>query len=266
MLFNNAIGIAICKQHATSRELPCAVRSIERRHVISEELFHDALVRERKRADRFEEAFVLVLISLDRRRLDPPARGAACRGAVAIATGRRRDWMVRAGFGARSHSLARRPRVRRDAPATLANAFRRELARCLPPTGAAAARFAAKSTPHAATPSRRSSSTRAIGADSRGRWRERRPSGRWISPAAPRSRSPSRPCSCSWPLLVKLTSTGPVFFRQQRVGEAGRPFTMLKFRTMHVNADHRIHQQYVEKFIQSSQPADVRQERRCSRS
>jgi lipopolysaccharide/colanic/teichoic acid biosynthesis glycosyltransferase len=50
---------------------------------------------------------------------------------------------------------------------------------------------------------------------------------------------------------VKLTSKGPVFFRQQRVGEAGEPFTMFKFRTMQVNADHRIHQEYVEKFIQN---------------
>ena len=54
---------------------------------------------------------------------------------------------------------------------------------------------------------------------------------------------------------MKLTSRGPVFFRQQRVGEAGRPFTMFKFRTMQVNCDHRIHQQYVESFIQSNQPA-----------
>jgi lipopolysaccharide/colanic/teichoic acid biosynthesis glycosyltransferase len=58
--------------------------------------------------------------------------------------------------------------------------------------------------------------------------------------------------------LVKLTSNGPVFFRQQRIGEAGRPFQMLKFRTMHVNADHRIHQQYVEKFIQSSDAPETR--------
>ena len=35
--------------------------------LISQELFRDALVRERKRADRFEEAFVLVLISLNSR-------------------------------------------------------------------------------------------------------------------------------------------------------------------------------------------------------
>jgi lipopolysaccharide/colanic/teichoic acid biosynthesis glycosyltransferase len=51
---------------------------------------------------------------------------------------------------------------------------------------------------------------------------------------------------------VKLTSRGPVFFRQQRIGEAGRPFTMLKFRTMQVNADPAIHQQYVTAFIKSS--------------
>lgn len=37
--------------------------------------------------------------------------------------------------------------------------------------------------------------------------------------------------------LVKLTSKGPVLFRQQRVGLHGRPFQMLKFRTMVVNAE-----------------------------
>ena len=38
-------------------------------------------------------------------------------------------------------------------------------------------------------------------------------------------------------LAVKLTSTGPVFFRQQRSGLNGRPFTMLKFRTMVTDAE-----------------------------
>jgi exopolysaccharide biosynthesis polyprenyl glycosylphosphotransferase len=38
-------------------------------------------------------------------------------------------------------------------------------------------------------------------------------------------------------LIVKLTSPGPVFFRQQRAGLNGRPFTMLKFRTMVTNAE-----------------------------
>ena len=38
-------------------------------------------------------------------------------------------------------------------------------------------------------------------------------------------------------LAVKLTSRGPVFFRQVRVGIGGRPFEILKFRTMKVNDD-----------------------------
>jgi lipopolysaccharide/colanic/teichoic acid biosynthesis glycosyltransferase len=33
-------------------------------------------------------------------------------------------------------------------------------------------------------------------------------------------------------ILIKLDSTGPVFFRQHRVGRAFRPFLILKFRTM----------------------------------
>lgn len=38
-------------------------------------------------------------------------------------------------------------------------------------------------------------------------------------------------------LAVKLTSEGPVFFRQERVGRYGEPFDMLKFRSMVVNAE-----------------------------
>ncbi len=39
-------------------------------------------------------------------------------------------------------------------------------------------------------------------------------------------------------LLVKLTSPGPVFYRQERCGLNGRPFQMLKFRSMRVDAEH----------------------------
>ena len=40
-------------------------------------------------------------------------------------------------------------------------------------------------------------------------------------------------------LLVKLTSRGPIIFKQTRVGLAGRPFTCYKFRSMCVDAESR---------------------------
>lgn len=50
-------------------------------------------------------------------------------------------------------------------------------------------------------------------------------------------------------LLIKLTSSGPVLFCQERLGEYGRPFKLLKFRSMHTNNDSRVHQQYVASLI-----------------
>jgi len=43
-------------------------------------------------------------------------------------------------------------------------------------------------------------------------------------------------------VLVKLTSPGPVFFRQQRSGLNGAPFTLYKFRTMVTNAEQFKHE------------------------
>ena len=60
-------------------------------------------------------------------------------------------------------------------------------------------------------------------------------------------------------MLVKLTSLGPVLFKQQRIGHMMRPFVMLKFRTMEVNAPPAIHQEFVSAFIngqQSEEKAD----------
>ncbi len=41
-------------------------------------------------------------------------------------------------------------------------------------------------------------------------------------------------------LLIKIDSRGPVFYRQERVGHDGRPFGMLKFRSMRADADERL--------------------------
>ena len=50
-------------------------------------------------------------------------------------------------------------------------------------------------------------------------------------------------------LLIKCTSNGPVLFCHKRVGRFGVPFTFLKFRSMYVNNDPSIHQEYVAKLI-----------------
>jgi exopolysaccharide biosynthesis polyprenyl glycosylphosphotransferase len=42
--------------------------------------------------------------------------------------------------------------------------------------------------------------------------------------------------------LIKLDSRGPIFFKQTRMGAKDRPFDMLKFRTMVVDADDRKHE------------------------
>jgi lipopolysaccharide/colanic/teichoic acid biosynthesis glycosyltransferase len=53
------------------------------------------------------------------------------------------------------------------------------------------------------------------------------------------------------PLLIKLTSKGPVFFRQKRVGYNGQTFKMLKFRSMVTNNNAALHKQFMKDFIKN---------------
>ena len=48
---------------------------------------------------------------------------------------------------------------------------------------------------------------------------------------------------------IKLTSRGPILFRQKRIGEHGTPFTFLKFRSMYLNNDSSAHKEYVRQLI-----------------
>jgi lipopolysaccharide/colanic/teichoic acid biosynthesis glycosyltransferase len=50
-------------------------------------------------------------------------------------------------------------------------------------------------------------------------------------------------------LAIKITSRGPVMYRQVRLGKHGAPFVLYKFRSMYWNTDENIHREYVTKLI-----------------
>jgi undecaprenyl-phosphate galactose phosphotransferase len=50
-------------------------------------------------------------------------------------------------------------------------------------------------------------------------------------------------------IIIRLDSSGPIFFTQERIGKGGRPFKMLKFRTMHHDIDRTAHQAFMKAFV-----------------
>ena len=50
-------------------------------------------------------------------------------------------------------------------------------------------------------------------------------------------------------VAIKLTSKGPVFYRQPRIGRHGVPFVCLKFRSMYLDSDSGVHEGYVRELI-----------------
>ena len=54
--------------------------------------------------------------------------------------------------------------------------------------------------------------------------------------------------------IIKLTSPGPVLFRQKRIGRDGREFTFYKFRSM-VTGDDKRHREYFEAFVKNGTEA-----------
>lgn len=59
-------------------------------------------------------------------------------------------------------------------------------------------------------------------------------------------------------LLIAWQSPGPVIYKQERIGKNGRPFTMLKFRSMRVHNNTTIHRDHVQRLIRGNvSPQDL---------
>jgi exopolysaccharide biosynthesis polyprenyl glycosylphosphotransferase len=57
------------------------------------------------------------------------------------------------------------------------------------------------------------------------------------------------PVFCLLSLFIVVNSKGPVLFRQERLGQFGKKFIFLKFRSMYVHTDDSIHREYIKKLI-----------------
>jgi len=210
--------------------------------LLDQDLFNDALLRERERAERYDQAFLLVEI----RNTNNPASATAWRKAADALAAVTRDtdvlgWIEQgAALGLilpeldEAHARSLRGvdgRVRQELAARLG----------LKTLGGFSVRLHAHSAfKDTARTTARDAAKRAM--DVAGSL------GMLVLLA---------PVLLVVAVLVKLTSAGPVLFRQARVGRWEKPFMMLKFRTMHVNADEVIHQRYVTEFIKASLPVSV---------
>ena len=232
-------------------------RRLHQAHVMSEEIFRSVLLRERRRADRFNQPFLLFLVGVDKQAdAELPALPAAVVDALGAVT---RDTDVLGWFkgqavlglivpelGASGVDLAREveARILKELALRLDADARRQISVGLH------AHMPATDAAEAGLPSVEPivSSLRPVEEQS---WRElfKRVLDVCGSGALLLILSPLFLVIAA---LVRLKSPGPVFFRQVRIGRRAQPFTMLKFRTMHANNDSAIHQQYVSWFIQSS--------------
>ena len=55
-------------------------------------------------------------------------------------------------------------------------------------------------------------------------------------------------------VLTALTSPGPIFFKQERIGYRGRRFRLYKFRTMHASAETAVHRDHFAQLVRSNTP------------
>jgi len=222
------------------------------------------LVREWKRAERFTEPFVLLLVELveveGRPQSVSEAKSLWTRAIAALAASTRHtDVMGWFDGGTVLGVILTELGQSEAATAELANSLRRQLAKRLEPDVLERLTLRLHAHAHARQ-------------ESAGPEGPRPADPLLLELCAPRNPSPVReaikrgvdilgglalltvlsPLYLLIAILVKLKSPGPIFFRQDRIGQSAKPFTMFKFRTMHVDADRSLHHEFVTRFIQSS--------------
>jgi len=221
--------------------------------VLPEVLFRDTLAREERRADRFDDSFVLVLVASSATGVERRTAGhalpwnAAVNAIAAVSDAAIVGWYEQEGIlGAI---------VADERGETLVSTVRRTLIEKLRVHGTAP--FAIECRRYTPAVSSPLLSWCASGRP------EQRPEP--ASPDVPPYKFKRAldiigslalltllsPLFALIAILLRLTSPGPVLFKQTRVGLRGKPFTMLKFRSMRVNTDPALHHEYVTKFIRS---------------
>ncbi|HMD35972.1 MAG TPA: sugar transferase [Vicinamibacterales bacterium] len=217
-------------------------------HVVSEDVFRSVLFRECRRAERSNGVFVLLLVTLE----GSNAPGQWRQAIAALSSRRETDvvgWFERGrtiGVILPEAGASHAPAARR----AIEDRVRKELAERL--DSASMARVSIRAHFHPASPEDEAEPMpadalpggRRVAADLLKRGLDIIGSAALLALFAP--------VLLIIAALVKLTSPGPIFFRQRRIGRGSKDFTMLKFRTMYTNSDSAIHREYVNAFIKAS--------------
>ena len=230
-----------------------------RQRIVSEELFRGVLMKERKRADRLNQPFVLLIVAL-KERVDADATSIWVPVIEALATVTR-ETDVLGWFESRTAIGVILPEIHAIEAVRMSELearFRRELVKRSDTE--TSQRLSIRLHIHSDATRTAVDVRSPVGASD------------FPEPHAGRARATiydaikrgldvvgsSTLLAALSPLLlviaaaVKLKSKGPVFFEQERVGQKMKPFRMLKFRTMHADADHKLHHEYVTQFINAS--------------
>jgi lipopolysaccharide/colanic/teichoic acid biosynthesis glycosyltransferase len=273
--FRSRHSVSPARLRQERRAVPAIVEAPAGRHaighqlighqLINEELFRGVLARERRRADRFDEVFAVLVVELTPAASDSPSVVNSVIGALASSM-RESDvlgWIERpAVIGV---VLAPVQSLSRTTARDLEERVRRELAGRV--TVETLVNITVRLHVHEQRPIPGSSDacdalpSELQGIEQPGPVRDSLKRMLDIAGSAMLLALLS-PLLLLIAVLVKLSSPGPVLFRQLRVGQSAKPFTMLKFRTMKANAEHALHQKFVTDFIKSGgqklEPGDTK--------